>query len=400
MAAIRYHRLAFSGPGQKKFMTEDQIRLDDGASCERMMGMWSRLAGAFIAQEIGKETSMREAKTRFDIRLKTRRELLWAATASIGVGLAGARNRAGAQSNTVLKVSTFPGVTNVPIFAAEHKGFFAKNRLTIDLVYTPNSRVQRDGLAKGDYQVIQTAADNCVAMVELDKTDAIIVAGGDNGFNHIIVQPEINRLSDLRDKTVVVDAPNTAFALLLYKALKDSGLNKGDYKVNSVGGTGERLAAMTGDKTNVAAIMGLPFIFSATAVGLKDLGSAYRSVGAYQSDSAVVMHEWAAANRDSLVRYIKAVVEGRRWLLDPANKAEATQLLADNAKVPLDMAAKSYAMLSAPDGGYAKDAKFDLQGFENVLKLRAEIEGQWGGNPPPPEKYIDLSYYDQAIAGL
>lgn len=343
---------------------------------------------------------MREAKTRFHVRPKTSRELLWTATATIGLGLAGLRNRAGARGNTALKVSTFPGVTNVPIFAAEHKGFFTKNGLSIDLVYTPNSRMQRDGLAKGEYQIIQTAADNCVAMVELDKTDAVIVAGGDNGFNHIIVQPEINQLSDLRDKTVVVDAPNTAFALLLYKALKDSGLNKGDYKVNSVGGTDERLAAMTGDKTNVAAIMGLPFIFSATAAGLKDMGSAYRSVGAYQSDSAVATRQWAAANRDSLVSYIKAVVEGRRWLLDPANKAEATQLLADKAKVPVDMATRTFALLLASDGAYAKDAKFDREGFRNVLKLRAEIEGQWGGNPPAPEKYMDLSYYDQAIAGL
>jgi ABC-type nitrate/sulfonate/bicarbonate transport system substrate-binding protein len=358
------------------------------------MGVITKLCSS--QKKLGKEMSMQTAKR----GLKTRRELLWATAASISLGLAGARNGAGAQSNTVLRVSTFPGVANVPIFAAEHKGLFVKNGLTIDLVYTPNSRVQRDGLAKGEYQIIQTAADNCVAMVELDKANALIVAGGDNGFNHIIVQPEINQLSDLRSKTVVVDAPNTAFALLLYKALKDSGLNKGDYKVNSVGGTGERLAAMTGDKTNVAAIMGLPFIFGATAAGLKDMGSAYRSVGAYQADSVVVMREWATGNRDTLVRYLKAVVESRRWLLDPANKAEAIELLSDKAKVPLDMAAKSYAMLSEPDGGYAKDAKFDLQGFNNVLKLRAEIEGQWGGNPPPPEKYVDLSYYDQAIAGL
>ncbi|HEX8828382.1 MAG TPA: hypothetical protein VF778_09735, partial [Xanthobacteraceae bacterium] len=73
---------------------------------------------------------MGEAKTRFNIRLSTRRELLWTATATIGLGLAGARDRAGAQGNAVLKVSTFPGVTNIPIFAAEHKGFFAKNGLT------------------------------------------------------------------------------------------------------------------------------------------------------------------------------------------------------------------------------------------------------------------------------
>jgi NitT/TauT family transport system substrate-binding protein len=168
----------------------------------------------------GKETSMQGAKTRLETQLNTRRELLRAATASIALGFAGAHNAARAQSNNVLKISTFPGVTNFPIFAAEHNGLFAKYGLTIDLVYTPNSRVQRDGLAKGEYQIIQTAADNCVAMVELDKADAIIVAGGDNGFNHIIVQPEINQLSDVRDKTVVVDAPNTAFALLYTKRLR------------------------------------------------------------------------------------------------------------------------------------------------------------------------------------
>ena len=65
--------------------------------------------------------------------------------------------------------------------------------------------------------------------------------------------------------------------------------------------------------------------------------------------------------------------------------------------MPLDLAAKSYAMLAEPDG---KDAKFDMQGFRNVLKLRAEIEGQWGGNIPRPEKYIELSYYDQTDAGI
>jgi hypothetical protein len=51
-------------------------------------------------------------------------------------------------------------------------------------------------------------------------------------------------------------------------------------------------------------------------------------------------------------------------------------------------------------GGFAKDARFDVEGFKSTLKLRAEIEGQWAGTPPPPEKYIDLSYYERALAGL
>ena len=93
----------------------------------------------------------------------------------------------------------------------------------------------RNGLAKGDHQIAHAAVDNAVAMVELAKADVAIVTGGDNGFNHVFVQPEINAYADLRGKTVVVDAPNTAFALLLYKALKDAGLNNGDYTVKPVG---------------------------------------------------------------------------------------------------------------------------------------------------------------------
>jgi ABC-type nitrate/sulfonate/bicarbonate transport system substrate-binding protein len=306
-----------------------------------------------------------------------------------------------AQAQTSLKVMVFPGLTNFSIFAAQHKNLFAKHGLAIELLNTPNSQVLRDGLAKGDHQIAHAAVDNAVAMVELAKADVAIVTGGDNGFNHIFVQPEINAYADLRGKTVVVDAPNTAYALLLYKVLKDNGLNKGDYVVKPVGGTSARLEAMTKDKANAAAgVLSPPFSFRAKAAGLKDMGATAKAIGSYQADGAFVMREWAKANSDTLVRYIKAYVEGRRWALDPANKAEAIALLADRLKLAPEVAAQSYALATDPVDGIARDAKFDMGGFRNVLKLRAEIEGQWGGNPPPPDKYIDLSYYDRALAGL
>jgi hypothetical protein len=93
-------------------------------------------------------------------------------------------------------------------------------------------------------------------------------------------------------------------------------------------------------------------------------------------------------------------VQARRWILDPANKAEAIQVLVDRLKLTPEIAAKSYAIVANPTDGIAKDAKLDMEGFKNVLKLRAEIEGQWGGKPPAPDKYIDLSYYNKAMAGL
>lgn len=329
----------------------------------------------------------------------TRRGMLLGGSASAALGIvAGRAPNASAQGLTKLKVMAFPGMTNFPIFAAEHKGLFAGHGLAVELLNTPNSQVQRDGLARGEHQIIHSAADNAIAMLELAKIDVAIVTGGDHGFNRIFVQPEIDSLADLRGKTVVVDAPNTAFALLLYKALKDSGLNKGDYAVNPVGGTTERLTAMKTDKAKAAAgVLGLPFIFQAAAAGLKDMGAAKRSIGAYQSDCTIVTREWARANYDTLVRYIRAIVEGRRWLLSSANKTEAVQLLVDRLKLTPEIAARAYAIVTDPVEGMAKDAKFDMEGFKNVLKLRAEIEGQWGGIAPPPDRYIDMSYYDRAL---
>ncbi len=329
----------------------------------------------------------------------TRRDVLIGVT--LAFGAAGSMPDVAAQGLAAVKVMSFPGLSNYPIFAAQHKGLFARHGLAVVLVYTPSSQVQRDSLAKDDCQIIQTAADNAVAMVELAHEDAIILTGGDNGFNRIIAQPDINSFADLRGKTVVVDAPNTAYALLLYKALKNAGLSKGDYAVNAVGGTPQRIDAMLKDKDHAAAaVIGVPFNFRLTALGMKDLGPATKAVGAYQAGSVVVMRDWAKANSDTLVRYLKAVVEGRRWLLDPANKAEAVELAVERIKLAPEVAARAYDYVTDPAEGFNKDAQFDKEGFANVLKLRAEIEGQWGGTPPAPDKYIDLSYYNKAIAGL
>jgi ABC-type nitrate/sulfonate/bicarbonate transport system substrate-binding protein len=305
-----------------------------------------------------------------------------------------------AQSPTNVKVIVFPGLANLSIFAAQHKGLFAKHGLAIELINTPNSGVLRNGLAKGDHHIAHAGVDNAVAMAELAKADIAIIMGGDNGFNRIIVQPDVKSYADLRGKTVVVDAPNTAYALVLYKVLKENGLNKGDYVVKPVGAGTARLEAMTKDKTNAAAVLYPPFSIHAAQAGFKDMGAAAKALGAYQADGAFVMRDWAKANSDTVVHYIKAYVEGRRWVLDPANKAEGIQLLVDRLKLSPEVAVQSFAVAVDPNDGLAKDAKFDMEGFKNVLKLRAEIEGQWGGNPPAPDKYLDLSYYDKALAGL
>ena len=221
-----------------------------------------------------------------------------------------------------------------------------------------------------------------------------MVIGGDNSFNHLMVQPEIKSLADIKGKTVVVDAINTAYAFQLYEMLRQKGLNKGDYEVKPVGGTTERLEAMIKDKAMAAAMMNPPFSIRAEKAGLKDMGTAAAALGAYQGTSAFVLRAWGQANADTLVKYLQAYVEGLRWALDPKNKAEAVALLVERLKLPEDIAALAY---DSTKNDFNRDGAIDMEGVKNVLKLRAQFEG---GTPAAPEKYLDLSYYQKALAGL
>jgi ABC-type nitrate/sulfonate/bicarbonate transport system substrate-binding protein len=299
--------------------------------------------------------------------------------------------------NTRLAVIVFPGVPNLPIFVGQAKGFFAKRGLDIDVKFTPNSEELRSGLAEGRYQVAHSAVDNAFAMKDKANVDIAVVGGGDNSFNHLIAQPEIMSLADIRGKTVLVDAVNTAYAFQLYEILRQNGLNKGDYQVNPIGGTTMRLEGMLKDKALVAAMMNPPFSINAQKAGLKSMGTAAAALGAYQGTSAFVLRTWGQANADVLVSYLAAYIEGVRWALDTNNKPEAVALLVERLKLPGEIGAQSYEVAANPKDGFDRDAALNMEGVKNVLKLRAQFEG---GVPAAPDKYIEPSYYEKARAGL
>src|SRR5262249_54171457 len=168
----------------------------------------------------------------------TRRQAIMGAAAT---ALAATTRATSAQ--TPLKVIVFPGMSNLAQFAALAQGFYTKRGLAVELVYTPNSTELRDGLAAGRYQVAHAGVDNAVAQVETAKVDLFIFMGGNNGFNNLIVQPEIRTYEDFRGKVMAVDAVDTAFALLLYKMLDLKGIKRNEYQGKPGGASQLRVPA-------------------------------------------------------------------------------------------------------------------------------------------------------------
>jgi len=96
--------------------------------------------------------------------------------------------------------------------------------------------------------------------------------------------------------------------------------------------------------------------------------------------------------KDELDRVTKVI---DLWIdIGAVNRDEAIALLMDKRGLTRSLATRSYDLMIEPGFGFNPDAKLSVEGFNNVLTLRQEIEG---GPPPRPEKYLDLSYYDRAL---
>jgi ABC-type nitrate/sulfonate/bicarbonate transport system substrate-binding protein len=183
------------------------------------------------------------------------------------------------------------------------------------------------------------------------------------------------------------------------KILLLNGMTAGkDYEIKPFGATPQRLVAMREQKEFAGSMLGPPVSLVAKQEGFVSLGSVQQVIGPYQAAGFFTQRAWAKDHRELLISFLAACIEAQRWLLDPANKQQVIEMLTTEFHLVPRIAAEDYQLTISQPGGFAKDAQFDLRGFENVLKLRAEIEGQWGGHPPSPDKYYDPSYYDASLA--
>ena len=242
----------------------------------------------------------------------------------------------------LLHVNTFPTARSLPFYVGVDRGFFARHGLKVELEFTESSERQREGLASGTVDIVHSAVDNAVAMIDVAKIDIVIVCGGDSGTNEFYVQDYVKDFSDIRGHAIVVDATNTAYALQAKKILlpaRPEGTAPTTRSIRSATASGASRRLLD-DKNNAGAILNLPYSLQAAATGMRSLGRTTDMLGPYQAGGAFVRRDWARDHAATLEQYLAAFVEALRWSLDPNNRAEAAAILVDKLKLPPDMADK------------------------------------------------------------
>ena len=158
-------------------------------------------------------------------------------------------------SLTALRLISFPGTGNLPLFAGTEKGFFKAQGVEIDLETTPSSMYQAQKLVAGEFDLACTAVDNVFAYqegageIELDRDPDLFIAMGATQIELcFVVAPDIETFADLKGKTIAMDALATGFAFVLYQMLENAGLSGDDVTLVSVGSTPSRWEAVRDGK--------------------------------------------------------------------------------------------------------------------------------------------------------
>ena len=296
-----------------------------------------------------------------------------------------------------IKLIQFRAAYNMPIHAGIETGVFTRHGLTLETAYTPGSLYTSQALKEGRFDIGHTGADDIIADVEADdSSDLFIFMGLHSGLFALIGAPECTSIDLLRGKTIGVDAKNSGFVLVLERMLQARGLQTNDYELVEVGGWERRNGALL-EGAIAATLLTEPFIKNALHTGCNLLARDFEMIPSYQGTCGAASRGWAERHPDQLIRYIGAYVEATRWCFDRGNRRSCLDILARHNEIAGPAAEHTLDVLCNPEHGLYATAALNISGVLSALDLRAEL-GYLTRPVPPVEKYIDLSYYRQALS--
>jgi ABC-type nitrate/sulfonate/bicarbonate transport system substrate-binding protein len=222
-----------------------------------------------------------------------------------------------------------------------------------------------------------------------------IAAEFNNPVYSLLAKPEIKTYADLKGKLVGVAAENGSITLSIRKLLALHGLGKEDFRARFVDGTPDRLVCLTAGDCD-AVPLGQPQDFYAIRHGYRLLGLSTEAVPEYLYTVTAVRPSWAAAHKDTLVRYVRALSSAFKFIRDPTKRSDVLKAISDTTGFDQGNAQLTLTLYLEPDRGVLpKLGEINLRGMQQVIALMGE-----GGTLKPPlpaaERFVDLQYLQAA----
>jgi NitT/TauT family transport system substrate-binding protein len=260
------------------------------------------------------------------------------------VGCAGYPVLPSARAADVVEVATVgnPNPIAWPGLIAEHAGMFAAEVLEVKQLYVASSAQLAQQLAAGSLNVGgSTALVDTIRASHQGAPIALLRLEGQKAPFALVGKPTINRIQDLRGKTVMIGGPKDITRFYLDRMLAPNGLKPGDYELAYAGATPARYAALKSGAVD-AVILFPPFNLLALADGFSDLGGVVDYAPNLPFSGTSVNKTWAEANKPVVDRYLRAINRAIDFFNTDANRERAVAIMVDAMKGKQEDLAKTY----------------------------------------------------------
>jgi NitT/TauT family transport system substrate-binding protein len=261
-----------------------------------------------------------------------------------------------------------------PIYIGTRKGFFAGADIVVDLVFSPSNSATIQQIVINAINVsIGSGLVDPIRAIEKGAPVAILRIEVRRPPYALLAQPAIKDMKALTGKVVTVGGAKDITRLFLDRMLVASGVDPRRVDLIFAGATSARYSALQSGAAQ-AAMLTAPYNFDAIAAGFTNLGLTADYVDMPFSGVAT-NRTWATQNIGTLRRFLAVYTKSIGWLLDPANRREAVDIMVSVSRLKSEDVEHAYDFLVT--GGFfeptGKISKVRLGKVVDALKELGDI---------------------------
>jgi ABC-type nitrate/sulfonate/bicarbonate transport system substrate-binding protein len=292
--------------------------------------------------------------------------------------------------------SALRSIFALPLFVAEREGYFVREGLDFSMLPVPGGGEKLIAALHDGTADISHVATPFLIQAALKGSDAVAIAAEfNNPVYSLVAKPENRTYADLKGKLIGMAAETGSITIAIRKLLAVNGLNKQDFRTRFVDGTPDRLTCLTAGDCD-AVPLGQPQDFVAMRRGFRLLGLSTDAVPDYLYTVTAARRSWAAANKDTLVRYVRALSSAFRFIRDPARRDDVLKTIVETTGFAEANAKLTLALYFEPERAVLPQlGEINLTGMQQAIAMLGE-SGVIKPPLPGAERFVDLQYLQAA----
>ena len=301
-----------------------------------------------------------------------------AALGIIGLSMTGFS--AGAAELTTFKVGeASPANTFLAVWMAEAAGLYEAQGLKLEIVHTVGGRESGPDLSSGRIQLMHIGMSSVVRANAAGSHLKAIGSLSNVNRATMFAAPQIRTDAELNGRIFGISSAGSESDAATTLVLQRLGLKRENVIVKEVGV--ERLTPLLTGAIG-ATLLGEPQRKQAMDMGLRVVADLYAERIPWLYSGLVVDADYLKNNRETLLRFLKATIEGNHIAIRDENRAKAVLVKELKLSDP-NVIDASYANFKAET---PPNAEIDRRGAENVLTIVAP-----SGVSRNLDDYIDMS---------